>query len=286
MASMREIRGRIRSVKSTRQITRAMKMVAAAKLRRAQGGAAGLRAFAGECRRVMACLPAHTGHPLLTARHSIGAVTYVLFVGNRGLCGTYNQAVLHFLQELLSEREEAVSLVVVGRWGTELMEGAGLPVQRRFADFDDVASERDAITLSAYLKELYLSGATDEVYLVYQHFRSALRQEPDVEQLLPLEGEGAAEEGEEYLLEPSAEAVIRRVVELAVTGEVFAAMQEARLGEQAARMTAMSAATDATDELIEKLSLELNRARQAAITTEISEIVGGANALRRMEEEE
>ncbi|MBE6989989.1 MAG: ATP synthase F1 subunit gamma [Ruminococcaceae bacterium] len=283
---MREIRARIKSVKSTQQITKAMKMVSVAKLRRAQSGTGSMRLFAERCRAVMAQLPAEAvQEPLLTPRHPAENICYVLFVGNRGLCGPYNQAVLRFLQELLAAEERCAHVVVVGRWGRDVMEAEDLPVCETFAGFGDVPSMEDARQLAGWLKERYLSGAADEVHLVYQHYQSALQQTPVSLQLLPARAEQdgtGAEEGP-YLFEPSAEEVLRSVVELYVGSAVFSALQDARVAEQAARMTAMTAATDATEELIGRLSLELNRARQAAITTEISEIVGGANALKNGE---
>ena len=283
MAGVREIRGRINSVKSTQQITKAMKMVSAAKLRRAQSGIDSMQLFARRCREIMARIPpADMAEPLLQPRETVNRVCYVLFVGNRGLCGSYNQAVVRHAQALVDSEEHEAFVIVVGRWGQDVIRDSGLPVKTTFAEFGDVPAMEDAVHLAEYLKKLYLDGEADQVQLVYQHYRSALQQTPVDLQLLPARHEEA--EGEErtpYIFEPSAQAVLHSTAELYVKSVVFSVLQEAKVGEQAARMTAMTAATDATAELIDELSLELNRARQAAITTEISEIVGGANALRQ-----
>ena len=281
MAGIREIRGRIKSVKSTQQITKTMKMVAAAKLRRAQSGGDGMRLFADRARDMVTCLSGYgADEPLLTPRQEVRTVCYVLFVGNRGLCGTYNHALVRFFKDLLAKEEHAVSAVVVGRWGRDVIEDEGIPVKARYADFGDVPRWEDAARLADDLKKLYLNGEADEISFVYQQYRSALQQTPVCVPFLPVRAEGEVAEPGAYLFEPSPEAVLHSAVELYVSAAVSATLREARMGEQAARMTAMTAATDATDELIDRLSLELNRARQAAITTEISEIVGGTNALK------
>ena len=281
MANIREIRARIKSVKSTQQITKAMKMVSAAKLRRAQSGSEGMTLFAERTRNVIAQLSSGgTDEPLLTPRPSVKRVCYVVFVGNRGLCGTYNHALIRYWKDLLSAGEIPAFTVVVGRWGTDVMEAEGANVRRRFDSFGDMPLLEDANLLAEYLKELYLSGEADEIYLVYQSYISALQQSPASVPFLPARAENCEERHEDYIFEPSPEAVLHSAVELYIRSEVFSVLREARIGEQAARMTAMTAATDSTAELIERLSLELNRARQAAITTEISEIVGGTNALR------
>ena len=283
---MREIRSRIKSVKSTQQITKAMNMVSVAKLRRAQKGTEGMQVFSRECREVLGyLLSGHTDHPFLTPRPEIRHSTYVLFVGNRGLCGNYNTALVRYMQELLEGAERPASVIVVGRWGRDVLAASGLPIRATYADFGDTPAMEDAVALAELLKRMYLDGETDQVYLVYQHFETALVQTPASLRLLPSEPAGDPPAGEtEYLFEPSKEAVLDSAVQLFINSTVFSVLQEARAGEQAARMTAMTAATDATADLIDQLSLDLNRARQAAITTEISEIVGGANALKNKDD--
>ena len=286
MANVRELRARINSVKNTQQITKAMKMVAAAKLRRIEGSMPGIRTFAGYCQFVLDELLAGDSmytDQFLVPRKEVRRVCYVLFVGSRGLCGMYNHNVLHYLRDLLSQEQREAFVVVCGRWGSDVIAQNGVPVRETFTDLSDTPTMNDALTVSEYLKRLYLSGDADEIHLVYQHYQSALQQVPCSQQLLPAAAETKRETPRGYLFEPDAEAVLENVMRLYINNTVLSAMLEAKVGEHAARMTAMSTATDATTELIGTLSLKMNRIRQAAITTEIAEIVGGANALKKKE---
>lgn len=287
MASMREIRARIRSVKSTQQITKTMKMVASAKLHRTQSGLSGIRSFAQRSQHVLAELMAgeNAGYDneFLLPRKEVRTVCYVLFVGNRGLCGVYNHAVLRYAQELVQADERPCTVVVCGSWGRDIIAQSGLPVCHTFDALSDTTDMAEALPVADYLKRLYLSGEADEIHLVYQRFRSALQQVPDQVQLLPaqLQPQEREEAGNDYIFEPDARSVLENMVQLYLNNMVYSVLLEAKVSEQASRMTAMSAATDATTELINDLSLQLNRVRQAAITTEIAEIVGGANALKK-----
>ena len=277
MANLRAIRMRIKSVESTRQITKSMKMVAAAKLRKTQLAFGRLRDFAekgGAMLRTMAGTAEGGKNPFLRPHAEAAKVCYVLIVGNRGLCGTYNHSLLRYLEALRQEESRETLVYSVGRWGKDLIG----PVDGHF-EISDTPTQEEAAALTQALKELYCSGGADEIVLVYQQFKSVLQQNPGAKTLLPLalsEGEGESQ----VIYEPDAEAVLDRLTELYLENTVRAALLEARTGEHAARMTAMTAAADNTEELIGELTLELNHARQAAITTEISEIVGGAAALR------
>ena len=283
MANMRAIRTRIKSVQNTQQITKTMKMVAAANLRRTQTGMSGMRAFAEKTQALLDTLLA-AGEtfdtPLLTPHGAVNKVCYVLFVGNRGLCGTYNHALLRFLQKQLEQETREASVLVFGRWGRDLMKQMELPIVKTYQEVSDTPTMEQALVLAEELKRMYLSGEADEVHLVYQHFRSMLAQEPYDLQLLPAVPHAQEEAAQEYLFEPDRASIMENVVQLYVNNTVYSTMLEAKVGEHASRMTAMSAATDSTAELIGTLQLHLNRARQAAITPEISEIVGGANALK------
>ena len=275
MANLRAIRMRIKSVESTRQITKSMKMVAAAKLRKTQLAFGRLRDFSEQSERML-CATASSGtgeNPFLTRHETDARVCYVLIVGNRGLCGTYNHGLLRFFEALRDKEQRETLLYSVGRWGKDLIG----PVDRHF-EISDTPTAEEAAQLTEALKELYRSGEADEIVLVYQQFKSVLQQNPGTRTLLPLalpEGEGETQ----VIYEPDAAAVLDRLTELYLETAVRSALLEARTGEHAARMTAMTAAADNTEELIGELTLELNHARQAAITTEISEIVGGAAAL-------
>ncbi len=276
MANLRAIRMRIKSVESTRQITKSMKMVAAAKLRKTQSASQRLRTFAEKSEQILRTMGAglpRKENPFLIPHRENRTVCYVLIVGNRGLCGTYHHSLLRFWAELRAAEEREILLWVAGRWGKEQIGAA----DRRF-EIGDAPTEEEARALAEALKELYGSGKADEIVLVYQKFRSVLQQSPGTKTLLPLalpEGEGESD----VICEPDASQVLERLTELTLETTVRAALLEARTGEHASRMTAMTSAADNTDELIAELTLELNHARQAAITTEISEIVGGAAAL-------
>lgn len=286
MANMRAIRTRIKSVQSTQQITKAMKMVAVSKLRRTQSGMAAIRLFAEKSQEILDTLLAgdvQYDNPFLTPRAEVRRVCYVLFVGNRGLCGVYNTAVLRDLEERLQQDGRTCSVVICGRWGSEVFAHSTLPIVHTFSDMSDTPTMEQALELSEYLKRMYLSGEADEIHLVYQHYRSVLQQTPTALQLLPAAPETKNEAANDYLFEPDQASILENVMQLYLNNTVYAVMLEARTGEHAARMTAMNTATDATAELIDELRLKLNRARQNAITTEISEIVGGASALKKRE---
>ena len=282
MANMRAIRNRIKSIESTRQITRSMRMVAASKLRRTQERWQQLSDFSRISREVLRKLCAGmdgTVSPLLQPREG-NRLCLVLFVGNRGLCGAYNTAIIKAAEERIASAGEEVSLVVCGRWGREQIASIGRPVLRVFDSLSDTPAAAEAEELAAYLKDLYLGGETDRVELLYEHYRSALTQEPDILRLLPIESE-RGEAKLDVIFEPDPETLLDRLSELVLLNTLHAVLLEAKTSEHTARMTAMSAASDNTDELIAELSLKLNHARQAAITTEITEIVGGSNALNQ-----
>ena len=286
MANMRAIRSRIKSVKNTQQITKAMKMVAVSKLRRTQSGMNAIRPFAERSQDMLNMLlggDSKLENRFIVPRKEVKKVCYVLFVGNRGLCGMYNNAVLRFMQDIAANETRDFGVIVCGRWGKDIIAKSKLPLIRVIDDMSDTPTAHDALGLSEYLKEMFLNGEADEVYLVYQKYISALSQKPTSVKLLP--ASPACEEKPEgetdFIFEPSAESVLESILQLYINNKVFSVMLEAKCGEHSSRMTAMTSATDSTKELIDKLGLSLNRARQAAITTEISEIVGGASALKK-----
>lgn len=301
MASTHAIKARIKGVESIRQITKSMKLVAASKLRRVQESRGSLALMAEKSRRALEAVTqtdAAGDDPFLAQRPEKKRVCFVLFVGNRGLCGVYNSAMLKFAEERIKRCAEENFLVVCGSWGQDLIEGAGHEVRRRFSDLNDMPTSADAGRVTDYLKELYLSGEADEVVLLYQKFYTVMRQKPAAFTLFPVQlvrdGDSAdnASSGEEeaseakdeaptgdYIFEPDKESVLNALVELYISSSVFSVMLDARTGEHAARMTSMNSAAESTEEMLEQLRLDLNHARQAAITTEISEIVSGAQAL-------
>ena len=288
MANLRKIHKRIKGVESTRQITKSMKMVAASKLRRTQGAFAAQRAFAERCEGLLAEVCADAGeleHPLLRPREEPRRVCYVLLLGNRGLCGGYNHELLRYAREQIEAEDREASLLLCGRWGKDILPGMGLPPAESFP-ISDSPDAGEARALAEHLREMYLRGETDEIQLLYQHYRSVLQQEPCRKQLLPLPLERGDRAGESrWLFEPDRDSLLDKLLRLYLDNLLHSVLLEARTGEHSARMTAMSAAADNTEELIGKLRLELNHARQAAITTEISEIAGGAAALQQSRDE-
>ena len=279
MANLRKIRTRIKSVQNTQQITKSMKMVAASKLRRTQAAFGELRAYAEKSGEILERVSSGTAdNPYLLAHAEKKTVCYVLIVGNRGLCGTYNTALLRYLEDRCRREACEAFLVVAGRWGKDMIQTVGLPVRRSF-EVSDTPSAAEARALCDYLRELYRSGEADEIVLVFQQFKSVLSQAPGCKTLLPLRPKEGATDSENVIFEPDREALLNTLVDMYLDNTVHAALLEARTGEHSARMTAMTSASDNTEELIAELTLELNHARQAAITTEISEIVGGAAAL-------
>lgn len=287
MANIRAIRARIKSVESTRKITKSMKMISASKLKKAQQAMNSLRPYAENIRRMLSDVSAQAGgsSPLLAAR-AAEKVCYVLIVGDRGLCGVYNTALLKHFTELIAKEEREYTIVVCGRWGRDIIAAAGLHVTRSVDTLSDPPTAEEAAALADELERLYLSGETDEIVLVYESYASALRQEPCSVRLLPLDTERREKDASDTIFEPERQSVIDRLCELYMKNAVYSALLEAKTGEHSARMTAMTAASDNTEQLIAELRLKLNHARQSAITTEISEIVGGANALASNNERE
>lgn len=241
MGSMREIRARIKSVKSTQQITKTMKMVASAKLRRTQNGLNGIRSFADRSRHILGELMAGANggyeNQFLIPRGEIKSVCYVLFVGNRGLCGVYNHAVLRYAQELVQAETRPCTVVVCGSWGRDIIAQSGLPVRRTFDAISDTPGMAESLPVADYLKRMYVNGEADEIHLVYQHFRSALQQVPGQVQLLPanLETEERERAGSDYIFEPDAKSVLENMVQLYLNNMVFSVLLEAKVSEQASR---------------------------------------------------
>ena len=280
MPNIYAIKARIKSVESTRQVTKSMKMVSTAKLRRTQYTMNRVQPFAEHCRRILECLCSgglETEQALMQAHREIRRVCYVLIVGNRGLCGSYNSDILRYMKELAKREEKEFFTVVCGRWGEDVIAQEGLKVKRRFPELSDTPERGESDRISDYLKELYRSGQADKIVLVYQRHKG-MGQEAVNEQLLPvvpLKGVKARD----YIFEPDRESLLERVADLYVDNVVYEALLQARTGEHFARMTAMTTATDNTDEMIRELTQEMNTQRQAQITTQISEVIGGANAL-------
>ena len=283
MASIYAIKARIKGVESTGKITKTMKLVSTAKLHQTQILLSRLEDFAEKCRRALGLVLSDADGeecPLLKPRE-IKKVCYVLFVGNRGLCGAYNWDVLRYLRSLLEKEQAEYFTLICGRWSGEHREDKTLKVARCFDDIDDIPSQEQSQELSKYIQELYTGGQADKVVLVYQR-REAMGQRPHSFQLLPLESK-EEEKGGDCIFEPDKLSITNTLSRMYVDNNIAKILLEAKVSEHFARMTAMTNAIDNADELLHDLNLILNRTRQAKITTEISEVVGGANALRNGE---
>ena len=280
MPNIYAIKARIKSVESTRQVTKSMKMVSTAKLRRTQYTMNRVQPFAEHCRRILECLCSgglETAQELMQPHGEIRQVCYVLIVGNRGLCGSYNSDILRYMKGLANREEKEFFTAVCGRWGEDIIAQEGLNVKRRFPELSDTPDRGESGRIADYLKDLYRSGQADKIVLVYQKHKG-MSQEAVSQQLLPVEPVKGVK-GRDYIFEPDRESLLERIANLYVDNAVYEALLQARTGEHFARMTAMTTATDNTDEMIRELTQEMNTQRQAQITTQISEVIGGANAL-------
>jgi F-type H+-transporting ATPase subunit gamma len=289
MATLRDIRRRIRAVQSTQKITRAMKLVAAAKLRRAQERIVEARPYAQKMSDLLGSLALRISpdrHPLL-ARREGGPRQLVVITADKGLCGAFNANILRRALTFIAESEEVgLTLVVVGRKAREYYRRRRWTVASEMVGFFDRLAYAHAAELANRLIETYLTGEASLVELIYNEFRSVAVQRVVLEQLLPIRpaplAEGAAPV--EYLYEPSADAILAALLPRHVTTQVYRALMESLAGEYAARMTAMEAATKNAQEMIELLTIHYNKARQERITKELLDIVGGAEALRKAAE--
>ena len=290
MANLIDIRRRIKSVKNTQQITKAMKMVAASKLRRAQDRVIAARPYAATLEAALASVasrvaPSADGtpaHPLLGLRAEKNVVL-VIVTGDKGLCGGFNanvqRAAGHFLREAKARGVETIRLVTVGRKGHDFWKRRSFEVIESRPGIFSRFSYEDAAVLVRSLSQRFVDGDVDAVWVLYNEFRSVISQIVRTRRLLPLELPAAAEEGgTDYLFEPSPEVILGRLVPRHVEFQLYRILLESNAAENGARMTAMDGASKNAGELIDSLTLTYNRARQARITKELIEIVSGAAA--------
>jgi F-type H+-transporting ATPase subunit gamma len=285
MASLKIIRKRITSVKSTQKITKAMKMVSAAKLRRAQDAATAARPYAAKLTDLLHNVAARVGtaaHPLLQARPEERMVHVLLVTGDRGLCGGYNTNLIRKAETLLQERgHDHVRMTCVGRRGFDYFKKRSVTIVDKHINLFGGPTAELARSIGEQLAREFAEGTCDAVYLIYSHFRSALVQIPTVQQLLPIAAETTGgTDAVDYLYEPNAGVLLDRLLRQYVTVLIHRAFLEATASEHGARMTAMDSATNNASDMIDSLTLQMNRARQATITKELMEIIGGAEALK------
>jgi len=283
MASARDIRRRIRSVKNIQQITKAMKMVAAARLRRAQERALSSRPYTAKIREVLASVAGGVGeisHPLLEVRPA-NRVAYLVMAGDKGLCGAYNSNVMKEAVAHVRTQNDPV-IFAVGRKSRDYFKRRGYRIDQEMTGFSEKPGYEHARTIAQKLVDMYVEGLVDEIYLVFTQFISPVQSNPTTIRLLPVASEEVQGEGpqQEYIFEPSAEAVLDLLLPKYLETVIYGALLQASASELGSRMTAMGNATDNAQELIAKLTLSYNKVRQAGITLELAEIVGGAEALK------
>ena len=286
MATLKAIRKRIRSIRNTQQITKAMKMVSAAKLRRAQEAAVQARPYAEKMTDLLKNLSARVSreaHLLLKVREE-KKIHLALFTSDRGLCGGYNANLIRAAEAFI--RREGVgkdiSLVLVGRKGADHFRRRRANIAERHVNILATPAEELAAALAEKAIDRFAKGETDGVYILYSRFRSALSQVPTLEKLLPvaLSETENADQATEYLYEPGVEALLASLLPKVAEVAVYRALLEATASEHGARMTAMDSATSNASKMMGSLTLQMNRARQASITRELMEIVGTAEALK------
>ncbi len=293
MPSLKDIRKRISSVKNTQKITRAMKLVSAAKLRRAQTAMLELRPYAEKHREMLTSLMGQLGsagqapHQLLQSREAIKSVAVLCMTSDRGMCGGFNANLQKRVAKLVAEKTEEGKSVSVFPLGSRMERGAKKRGYNVPNNFGKIISATDTDSIRAITERLvdgFITEEFDEVYLVSNRFQSALAQVAETRQLIPVEaGEEPSEDdglsGDPYY-EPNQMTLLHYVVPRYIEVQVRQAILESIAGEHAARMNAMSSATDNATEMVSSLTLQMNRARQAAITKELMEIIGGAEAIK------
>ncbi len=282
MASLKAIRKRIVSVRNTQQITKAMKMVAAAKLRRAQEAVVQSRAYAEKLGEVVSGLASETSlreHVLVRERMPEARVMLIVLTSDRGLCGGFNTNLIRQAERFLATPDRTAILGTIGRKAYDFYKRRSVEIVEHVTAGESSPIDL-ARTIVARAVARFTSDEIDAVYVLFSRFRSAISQVPTVERLLPIEAPVGSDHPREYLFEPGRDAVIESLLPRYVEVKTFQAVLESIASEHGARMTAMESASKNASEMIERLTLEMNRARQATITKELMEIVGGAEALK------
>ncbi|MGB2991170.1 MAG: ATP synthase F1 subunit gamma [Paenisporosarcina sp.] len=284
MASLRDIKTRITSTKKTSQITRAMQMVSASKLNRAELNAKSFVPYMGKIQEVVTAIATGTqdsGHPMLTSR-PVAKTAYLVITSDRGLAGAYNSNVLRAVTNAIRERHtsnDEFVIFAVGRVGRDFFTKRGLTVIESMVALPDQPSFADIKEIARKAVGMFTEGMYDELYMYYNHFVSAIQQDVTEKKVLPLTDIAPSSSTASYEFEPSADAILEVLLPQYAESLIYGALLDGKASEHAARMTAMKSATDNASELIGALTLQFNRARQAAITQEITEIVGGVAAL-------
>ncbi|MBH0230596.1 F0F1 ATP synthase subunit gamma [Halobacillus yeomjeoni] len=286
MASLRDIKGRITSTKKTKQITKAMEMVSASKLNRAEQNAKNFVPYSEKIQEVVASISQGGGdasHPMLEAR-DVKRTGYLVITSDRGLAGAYNSSILRKVYRQIHQHHtsaEEYKLITIGRIGRDFFRKRNMPVDMDITGISDQPDFADIQDIASQTVQLYTDGEIDQLYIYYNHYVSAITQEVTEKKVLPLTDLNEVKKGatSSYEYEPNQEEILEVLLPQYAESLIYGALLDSKASEHAARMTAMKSATDNADELIGDLTLSYNRARQAAITQEITEIVGGAAAL-------
>jgi F-type H+-transporting ATPase subunit gamma len=291
MPNLKDIRNRIASVKNTRKITSAMKMIAATKLRKAQQSVESARPYATKMHEVIAALASRVeteAHPLLVASEVETKALAIVITSDRGLCAGFNNNLLRAVWLFVQEKQrttESFKMLTIGKKGNQFFKRRKVEIIENFTGINGAVTFPKAKMVAGKAMEQFLSGEADRVYLVYNEFVSAIESRQVVRQILPMprpegEEEALVAGGEEYIYEPDAETLLGKLLPNNIELQVFQAMLESEAAEHASRMTAMDNATRNASEMINALTLQYNRARQAYITKELVEIVSGAESLK------
>jgi F-type H+-transporting ATPase subunit gamma len=284
-AGIREIKRRIKSTKNMRQITKAMEMVAAAKLRKAQQRAEATRPYSEKIKEVISSIAAGTkdfSHPMLEARE-VKKTGYMVITSDSGLAGPYNANILKLVRSTIEERHQSTdeyALFVIGRKGLEHFTKRNMPIVQKVTEIDDDPSLTEIKEIASSAIGMFADGTFDKLSLFYNEFISPIQQKPLEQQVLPLASDDVLTGSvTEYEYEPDSQTVLENLLPRYAETLIYSALLEAKASEYGSRMTAMGSATDNAGEIIDELTLQYNQARQAAITQELAEIVSGANAL-------
>lgn len=291
MASLKDIRARIDSTKNTQQITKAMKLVSAAKLRKAQNNIVNMRPYAVTLKKVITNIAAteKISHPLMNKKQQVNKVLLVVLTSDRGLCGGFNSSINKFAEKYMIEKISAstkLDFIFIGRRGLDYFGRKNIKGIQNFTKLDKDISYDMAKGIAESLIKYYLDGDYDEIRLVYNYFQSAISQSVTCETLLPIEvntavvDQSTTTNSKDILFDPSAEGIIEELLKKNFNLQIYRAMSESVASEHGARMTAMENASNNAREMINKLTLIYNKARQEKITTELIEIVSGAEALK------
>lgn len=284
MASAQDLRKRIKSVTNTQQITKAMKMVASARLRRAQGKAEATAPYADKLgqilRHIASSIPENFSSPLLEVR-PVKRTCYVMIGADKGLAGAFSTNLTKFvIEQIGTKTPDQYDIITSGRKPRDCMKIRGYHVEKHFSGYSDKPGYEHARALIQEVIPRFLNGEVDEIIMVYTHFVNSMTQVAEAYQLLPIETPQAEQDGQDYIFMPDVTTVCEQILPKYLEITMYNGLLQSAASELGARMTAMTSATDNAGELIDKVGLEYNKLRQSSITNEISEIVGGANALQ------